>query len=153
MFGDCLKQYVTELYPWKISFSSTSCHDGNDHYHRWLDYVVGFRGSAYRLNKTTPNVEWIWSNGPRDRCSILPWCGKGTVHLQHMRSHYINCVRQLAALHLPNRTQFNQLLSIILEFHLLGYPRKFIIGLCVCQFSSASRVVAKVIRAWQKTLD
>ena len=80
--GDCLKAYISTLYPWKISFSSCSTHDGKDHYHRWLDYVVGFRGSYCRLNKTNPNNAWIWSNGPRERFSILPWCAKEHADMQ-----------------------------------------------------------------------
>ena len=68
--------------------------------------------------------------------------------LQHMRSHYINCVYQFAGLRLPVRTQFVQLLGIILEFRLLGNPKKFVVGLCVSHFSQASRLVAKVTRKW-----
>ena len=146
--GHCLEKYVVELYPWKISFSSASKHDGSDHYHRWLDFIVGFRGTCCKLNKSNPNSQWIWSDGQRERFSILPWCGKGTVMLQHMRSHYINCVYQFAGLRLPVRTQFMQLMGIILEFRLLGYPKKFIVGLCVSHFSQASRLVAKVTRKW-----
>ena len=65
-----------------------------------------------------------------------------------MRSHYGNCVQQLAALKLPVRTQFTQLLGIVLEFSRLGYPPKFIVGLCISSFSQASRIVGRVVRVW-----
>jgi len=146
--GPCLQKYITTLYPWKISVSSISKHDGSPHGHNWLDYRVCFFGHKVKLMKFNQNSDWVWLNQPRERFSILPWCGRLTAHILHMRSHYINNVKVFASLHLPVRVQFLHLMTIILEFFLLGYPKKFIIGLSFCSFSSASRLVGATTRTW-----
>ena len=150
--GPCLKAYLSALYPWNISFSGVSSQDIAVQSFEWLNFKVFFRGTACRVSKIIHNWSWVWDNGERKKFSIVPWCGRHTVQLTHMRSYFICEVKSLASLGLPLHYQVLHLLTIAIEFFLLGYPPKFVIGVCLCNHSSAARVCSSLMRNFMKFL-
>ena len=150
--GPCLAEYLLALYPWNITFSGVSSQEVAVQSYEWLNFKVFFRGTACRISKSIHNWSWVWECGERKKFSIIPWCGRHTVQLTHMRSYFICEVKSLASLGIPLHYQVLHLLTIALEFFLLGYPHKFVAGVCLCNHSTAARTCNSLVRNFIKFL-
>ena len=146
--GKCLTNYLLELYPWNISFSGISNQQTATHCYEWLNFKIFFRLTSCRVGRSSPNWDWVWNGGPRKRFSIIPWCGCHTVQLMHMRSYYICEIKAVATMRIPLHFQILHLLTIIIEFFLLGYPKKFIIGMTICNHSVAAQTCSTLMRSF-----
>jgi len=151
--GPCLNDYIADLYPWAISVSAISEQVRTPQFFEWLDYSIGFKRLQLVISKASANSQWLWHDGVRSKFSIIPYCGRQTVHLQHMRAYYICVAKTLATLQLPIQFQVMHLLTIIWEFIRLGYPTKFVVGLCICNHSLAARQCSIMVRAWFKPVQ
>ena len=150
--GPCLSEFLSTLYPWNISYSGVSSQDIAVQAFEWLNFKVFFRGTACRVSKSIHNWSWVWDGGERKKLSIIPWCGRHTVQLTHMRSYFICEVKSLATLGIPLHFQVLHLLTIALEFFLLGYPNKFVVGACICNHSKAATICSSLMRHFVKFL-
>ena len=134
--------------PLEHFFSGISIQQTTTHCYEWLNFKVFFRLTNCRVGRSSPNWDWVWNGGPRKRCSIIPWCGCHTVQLMHMRSYYICELKAVAAMEIPLHFQILHLLTIVIEFLLLGYPKKFIIGMTICNHSVAAQTRSTIIRSF-----
>ena len=128
-----------------ISFSGISKQQPHTQAFDWLNFKVFFRLTSCKVGKTSPNWDWVWNNGDRMKFSIIPWCGRHTVQLVHMRSYFICEIKAISSMRIPLHFQVLHLLAIIMEFFLLGYPKKFIIGMCICNHSLAAQTCSSLV--------
>ena len=150
--GPCLSDLLSAWYPWNISYSGVSSQDIPVQAFEWLNFKVFFRGTACRVSKSIHNWSWVWDAGERKKLSIIPWCGRHTVQLSHMRAYFICEVKSLASLEIPLHFQVLHLLTIALELFLLGYPNKFLVGICISNHSRAATICSSLIRHFTKFL-
>ena len=144
--GKCLFEYVLALSLFKISCSGVSTQQMTTRSYEWLNFKIFFRLTSCRVGKSSPNWDWVLNGGARMKFSITPLCGRHTVQLVHIRSYYICESLAVASMGIPLHFQVLHLLTMIIEFFLLCYPKKFIIGISICNHSVAAQMCSSIVR-------
>ena len=141
-----MSRYLLAIYPWNISFSKVSNQTNATQAYEWLNFRVFVKYTSCKIGKSSPNWDWVWNGGPRKKFSITPWCGRHTCQLVHMRSYYICEVKSISLMKIPLHFQVLHLLTILIEFCLLGYSKRFIIGVCICNHNVAAQTCSFILR-------